>query len=89
MNYENIAQRLWQHWLDAGRSYERLALEATALGLSTAFINQPVEVAALRVQFAGALGMAGSRPELVIRIGRGPRMPRSLRRPVDDVLTRT
>lgn len=29
------------HWIEAGRCYERLALQATALDLSTAFINQP------------------------------------------------
>lgn len=77
-----------RHWMEAGRSYERLALEATALGLSTAFINQPVEVAALRSQFAAFLGIGNRRPDLIVRIGRGPRMPRSLRRPVDEVLVR-
>ena len=75
-----------QHWIEAGRSYERLALQATALGLSTAFINQPVEVAALRAEFATALGLGGRRPDLVVRIGRGPRMPQSLRRPLNDVI---
>src|SRR3990172_9489080 len=36
-----------QHWIEAGRSYERLALQAAALELRTAFINQPLEVSAL------------------------------------------
>lgn len=40
------------HWIEAGRCCERLALQATALGLRSAFINQPVEVAALRQQLA-------------------------------------
>jgi hypothetical protein len=61
-------------------------LEATALGLRTAFINQPVEVSAVRRQFATFLGMAARRPDLVLRLGRGPLMPRSLRRPVQQVL---
>lgn len=74
------------HWIEAGRCVERLALEATALGLQTAFINQPVEVAALRQQFAAFLGIGSRRPDLVLRIGRGPAMPRSLRRPVEQVL---
>lgn len=74
------------HWIAAGRCFERLALQATALGLRTAFVNQPVEVAALRAQFAGFLGIGARRPDLVVRIGRGPEMPRSPRRPVEQVL---
>lgn len=74
------------HWIEAGRCYERLALQAAALDLRTAFINQPVEVPALRPQFAGFLGIGHRRPDLIVRIGRGPEMPRSLRRPVEHVL---
>jgi len=75
-----------QHWIEAGRSYERLSLQATASDLRTAFINQPVEVRALRAQFAGFLGIGNRRPDLIVRIGRGPETPRSLRRPVEQVL---
>lgn len=74
------------HWVEAGRCYQRLALQAAALNLRTAFINQPVEVARLRPEFAGAIGIGDHRPDLVVRIGRGPAMPRSLRRPVEDVV---
>jgi hypothetical protein len=74
------------HWCEAGRAYERFALQATALGIRNAFLNQPVEVAALRTQFAQWLDLGNRRPDLVVRFGRGPEMPRSLRRPVDDVL---
>jgi hypothetical protein len=74
------------HWIEAGRCCERLALQAAALGLHTAFINQPVEVPALRPQFAAFLGIGNRRPDLIVRIGRGPEMPRSLRRPVAHVL---
>jgi hypothetical protein len=74
------------HWVEVGRCYERFALQATALGIRNAFLNQPVEVAALRPPFAAALGLAGQRPDLVVRFGRGPVMPRSLRRPVEAVL---
>jgi hypothetical protein len=77
------------HWVEAGRCYERLALQATALDLRTAFINQPVEVAALRPQLAGYLGIGHRRPDLVVRIGRGPTMPRSFRRPIEHVLVET
>jgi hypothetical protein len=74
------------HWVEAGRCYERFALQATALGIRNAMVNQPVEVAKLRPQFAAALNLAGRRPDLVVRFGRGPSMPRSLRRSVQAVL---
>ena len=73
-------------WIEVGRSYERFALQATALGIRTALLNQPVEVRKLRPQFASFLGMHNGRPDLVVRFGRGPISPRSLRRPVTDVL---
>ena len=72
--------------MEAGRCYERFALQTTALGIRNAFLNQPVEVAALRPQFAGFLGIGARRPDLVVRFGRGPGMPRSLRRPVAAML---
>jgi hypothetical protein len=74
------------HWIEVGRSYERFALQATVLGVRNAFLNQPVEVAALRPQFALSLGLGDRRPDLVVRFGRGARMPSSLRRPVEAVM---
>jgi len=75
------------HWVEAGRCYERFALQATALGIRNAFLNQPVEVGAIRPQFAGWLGIGpNERPDLVVRFGRGPAMPLSMRRPVQAVL---
>jgi hypothetical protein len=70
------------HWVEVGRAYERFALQATALGVRTAHLNQPVEVASLRPQFAGFLGIGTMRPDLVVRFGRGPTLPPSPRRPV-------
>ena len=76
------------HWVEAGRCYERFALQATALGIRNAFLNQAVEVPAVRTQFASwlALEPTGQRPDLVVRFGRGPILPLSMRRPVDAVL---
>jgi hypothetical protein len=74
------------HWALAGRAYQRFALQATALGLKHAFVNQPVEVAAMRPQFADAVGFGGRRVDLVVRFGYGADMPYSLRRPVSAVL---
>jgi nitroreductase len=74
------------HWIEAGRCFQRMALQSTALGLHTAFINQPVEVAKLRSKFGHIMGIGDQRPDLVVRIGRGQELPRSLRRPVEDVI---
>jgi hypothetical protein len=74
------------HWVDVGRGYERFALQATALGIRNTFLNQPVEVPSVRPQFAAAIGLTGQRPDLVVRFGRGPPLPSSLRRPVQAVL---
>ena len=74
------------HWVNVGRCYQRFALQATALGIRNAFLNQPVEVASHRSNFAAAIGVPGHRPDLLVRFGRGPLMPRSLRRPVNSVL---
>jgi hypothetical protein len=35
-----------------------------------------------------AAGIGSRRPDLIVRIGRGPQMPRSLRRPVHQVIAR-
>ena len=73
-------------WVQAGRACQRFALQATAMGLKHAFLNQPVEVAALRPDLAALLGMPGRRPDLVMRFGRGEAMAFSARRPVDAVI---
>lgn len=74
------------HWLETGRCYQRFALQATALGIRNAHLNQAVEIAALRPQLSSFLAIGNRRPDLVVRFGRGPEMPRSLRRPVANVL---
>jgi hypothetical protein len=74
------------HWVRAGRAAQRFALQATALGLAYAFVNQPVEVASLRPDLAALAGTPGRRPDLVIRFGYGPTLPFSARRPVEATL---
>jgi hypothetical protein len=75
-----------EHWVETGRCYERFVLQATAMGVRTAMLNEPVEVASVRPQFAAAIGIGARRPDLVVRFGHGPEMPRSLRRPIDAVI---
>jgi hypothetical protein len=74
------------HWVEVGLCYERFALQATALGIRNAFVNQPVEEESLRPDFARALGLKSGRPDLVVRFGRGPEMPSSLRRSLEAVI---
>jgi nitroreductase len=76
-----------EHWIRVGRSLQRFALQATALGIRNAHVNQPIEVPSVRPEFARWLGMPDLRPDLVIRFGRAPAMPMPLRRPVSAVLT--
>jgi hypothetical protein len=75
-------------WVSAGRAYQRLALQATVDGLQHAFINQPVEVPEVRRALQSLLGLAERRPNLLLRFGYGPALPRSLRRSPGDVILR-
>ncbi len=75
-------------WIAAGRACQRFCLTATALGIRTAFVNQPVEVAGLRADVASVAGLEGRRPDLVLRFGYAPAMPYSPRRSVEAVIMR-
>ena len=75
-----------EHWVSVGRACQRFSLQATALGLKHAFLNQPVEVAKLRPELAALIGMPGRRPDLVMRFGYGSDLPYSARRAVDRVM---
>lgn len=75
-------------WIAVGRAVQRLALTATSLGLAASFINQPVEVARFRPDLAALAGTPGQRPDLVLRLGYGPALPWSARRPVDRILAK-
>lgn len=74
------------HWVAAGRACQRFALQATSLGLKYAFINQPVEVPNLRNELSSYLGLGGRRPDIVVRFGNGPKLPKSLRRPPEQLV---
>jgi hypothetical protein len=74
-------------WVLAGRVYQRLALTLTALGLKSAFLNQPVEAHDIRPQLQNAMGLGDQLPQLLMRYGYAASLPKSLRRPVEAVLT--
>jgi hypothetical protein len=73
-------------WVRTGQVYERLALLMTGLNIKSAFLNQPIEVADLRGQFQSVMGLGSSPPQLIVRFGYAEAMPKSLRRPVEQVL---
>ena len=74
-------------WVRTGQVYERLALQMTALGVQSAFLNQPIEVSGVRSQLGTAMKLGPALPQLLMRFGHGPLLPGSLRRPVDQVMT--
>jgi hypothetical protein len=73
-------------WLACGQALARVLLGVTAAGATAAFVNQPMEVAALRPRLAQVAGTAPEVPQLLLRIGFGPEVPPSARRPVEAVL---
>ncbi len=73
-------------WVRTGQVYERSALQMTALNIKSAFLNQPIETATLRSQFQSAIGLKDYLPQLLVRFGYAEAMPRSLRRPVEQVI---
>jgi nitroreductase len=75
-----------QSWVKVGRSYQRFALQATALGLRHAFVNQAVEVPAVRELFSEFMGIKQGRVDLLVRFGYADALPPSLRRPLAEVI---
>jgi len=73
-------------WVNLGRSFERVALTATTLDIRQAHMNMPCEVPALREDLRRHLELGEAHPLLLLRIGYGQPMPRSPRRPLEQVL---
>lgn len=77
-----------ESWINVGRSYQRLALHLTWEGLKHAFLNQPIEVPKIKEQLSTYMDIGSYYPDLLIRFGYGPGLPKSLRRPIEEVITR-
>ncbi len=73
-------------WVRVGRVYERLALTMTALDVRSALLNQPIEAPDIRPQLQSAMELGAHLPQLLVRFGHAPRLPQSVRRPVEQVL---
>jgi nitroreductase len=71
-------------WVRAGQAMQRVLLTATACGMATNPLTQPVEVPRVRVQLS-ARGEPRT-AQVVLRLGFGPRTPATPRRPLVEVL---
>jgi len=71
--------------LCAGQALERVLLTATACGLVTSLVSQPIEVSQVREQLRLGLRRNGA-PEMILRAGYGVLGFSPPRRPIDEVL---
>lgn len=77
-----------EDWLQAGQALERVLLRAQSESVAASFLNQPVEVPALRpklMEFFGQEGFA----QILIRLGFADEAPPTPRREVSRVLIRS
>ncbi|MFM0326541.1 Acg family FMN-binding oxidoreductase [Caballeronia glebae] len=72
-------------WLAAGQALERVLLTAVRLGLCVSYLNQPIEIEALRDVLRRETGMT-TLPQLLLRIGRGPKSPHTPRRAMSEIV---
>lgn len=73
-------------WLIAGQALQRMLLVGVQRGLQASYLNQPVQVAALRSQLEQLTGRPG-RAQVVLRIGRPTvALPSAPRRPLAEVV---
>lgn len=72
-------------WLAAGQALARVLLRARSEDVWASFLNQPVEVEALRHEVARVVGRNGS-PQALLRLGRAADVPPTPRRAVRQVL---
>jgi hypothetical protein len=72
-------------WFTAGQSLAELLLILASHGISASFMNQPIEVKELRTQLGEMIGKKGY-PQMLMRMGYGPSVRRTPRRPVKEVV---
>jgi nitroreductase len=71
-------------WVRAGQALQRVLLEATRHGVSASFLNGPLEHPELRWLVRHPT-LGTGHPQMIIRLGYGPEVPATPRRPVADV----
>lgn len=74
-----------EDWVQAGQALARILLLATVNDLAASFLNQPVEVPALRTRVQAIVERSGF-PQLIIRVGAGSVKQATPRRMVLEVI---
>jgi nitroreductase len=74
-------------WMRAGQAAMRVSLRAQAAEVCSSYLNQPIEVEHLRPRLQKVLS-AAEIPQLVLRMGHGPDVEPTPRRPVCQVVRR-
>jgi hypothetical protein len=74
-----------ESWVRAGEALERAWLEITRAGFVASLFTQVIELGALRAELSDELRL-GLRPHVVLRVGRAPVTPATMRRRLADVL---
>ena len=72
-------------WVRCGEALMHTLLRTAAAGVFASFLNQPVEVEALRNRVA-AMCSSGGFPQLILRMGFGPQAPSTPRRDLSEVI---
>lgn len=73
-------------WVTAGQALERVLLTGCAMGLQASYLNQPIQVPALRSRLRDVVHGQGM-PQLLLRLGYPDQpVPPAARRPLDDVI---
>ncbi len=76
-----------RNWINLGRTFERVALTATSLGIKHSHLNMPCEEIEIRNKLARYLGLLKKQqPLLLIRLGYSDFMPYSFRRPLNQII---
>jgi nitroreductase len=73
-------------WLATGAAMTKVLLRACAGGVATSFLNEPIEVEALRPRLRRMVRLSGY-PQLLLRFGYGPTSTPTPRRGVDEILS--
>ncbi len=72
-------------WVCAGQALARVLLRARASEVWASYLDQPLEIPALRPKVTEAIGRPGH-AQIILRLGFGPNVNPTPRRTVDDVL---
>lgn len=82
----SVEENTPEAWIKLGRSFERVALQATALNISHAHLNMVCELPAFRRRLQHMMHLETKEPLLLVRIGYASAMPASYRRLVEEML---